>query len=119
MAKYRPEPIHIELGSLIRGSREEGFFIPEDEFNILLESYLGVKFYTCGNPNCHARLRYNVREDKPLKFCTKCGSEIDWTQPTTRIQKVMICPMCLKEYQSDEKYCSIDGMRLEQHDVLL
>lgn len=72
----------------------------------------GSRLFHCGK--CDYTIHTEKGEQKP-KFCSKCGTEIDWVDFFTKIVKV--CPTCNREYQETNIFCKLDGSRLMEKPV--
>jgi predicted RNA-binding Zn-ribbon protein involved in translation (DUF1610 family) len=82
--------------------------------NDALGMYTESPSFLCGDVKCNAIIRVKKGEEKP-KFCSKCGTEIDWSDIFVKIMKV--CPKCSKEYSESENFCRLDGTKLQEKPV--
>lgn len=69
----------------------------------------GNQLFKCGS--CNNSIRVKKDEVRP-SFCAKCGTEIDWVDIFTKIIKV--CSKCKNEYDEENKFCKLDGTKLDE-----
>lgn len=73
------------------------------------------ELFVCGK--CNEPIHMNMRNSLPswsggIKFCTKCGTEIDWSDRYAKFWKS--CPKCHTPHEAEDLFCITCGVELGQ-----